>query len=298
MAGSMQGFQNAFTSHVKSVEKTNLTKSPENRTKARAASKVLGQAGIVLFDFLKSKLGCLCPLPVENLNCELSHFAVQAGTVTGAAEKGWCGSLRVAVSGTKTVFAISAANMHSIQGVADPCDYWKTMLAPESIKNQEKFMQCVMAGTVGPFDFIWLPAGWIFAENIMQDRDLVGFVIRGVSSRNPLAHDQLQLVRKLLNSANKTDADLGLTCAFLTRQQQHQAETERLAAQLALQMENRSKADSPSGEKPSCDGEVPAASPEAGQSSESFAVPMAGEAANDGEKKESEIESKERQDGQ
>lgn len=54
------------------------------------------------------------------------------------------------------------------------------------------------------------PAGWISCERVLHDKDLIGFVLRGVSSFDKdKAYSELQLARKLLVAAAKDDKALG-----------------------------------------------------------------------------------------
>lgn len=218
VATSCKSFQNAFSSHVKSVEKTNLSKAPDKRQKARAASKVLGEAAILINDFVKKMLETDFPCLVPELACDLSHCGVQAGSITAAAEKAWLGSLRIGISGTRSILAMSVSEMQKLIGPKSPETYWDYLLRPGKDGHDEKKMVSQMfSATVGPHDVLWLPAGWIFAESVMEDVDFHGLMYRGLIQKNDGAFNELQLVRKLLTAENKQDADLSAAVAHVSK---------------------------------------------------------------------------------
>lgn len=237
VATSCKSFQNAFSSHVKSVEKTNLSKAPDKRQKARAASKVLGEAAILINDFVKKTLETDFPCLVPDLACDLSHCGVQAGSITAAAEKAWLGSLRIGISGTRSILAMSVSEMQKLIGPKSPEAYWDYLLHPGKDGHDEKKMVSQMfSATVGQHDVLWLPAGWIFAESVMEDVDFHGLMYRGLIQKNDGAFNELQLVRKLLTAENKQDADLSAAVAHVSKLQNDQlAEKAQAAREKAVE---------------------------------------------------------------
>ena len=206
--GAIDGFASAFSTHVKSNDKANLAKSPEKRVKARAASKVTGQAAVRLLDAFKASLGDLLPVPFPDCNMELSHIGAQSGAIIAASEKGWSGSMRFSIGGTKTMVCLAASTMHGFAGHVSPSTFWELLLKADKTSYEEDLVKSLYAGTIGPFDAVFLPCGWLFAESVMEDGDLLGLACRGVSPLNNESYNELQLVRKLLTAHNRSDEEL------------------------------------------------------------------------------------------
>lgn len=228
----MKTFETAFASHIKTVEKNNLTKPPEQRIKARAASKFMGQGLVIWNDFSKQFFpGMVSQDP--DLPCDVCHIGVQAGAVTSAAEKAWVGSWRVSTVGTRTVVAVAAHTMQECFGSMNPVKYWDKLLSFGSVAEDEfqdgassdLFFKNLFVGTLGPKEFLWLPAGWIFAENVMAGKDLQGVMMRGVHPRNASALNELLLIQKLIknNPPLKEDLDLNKVIEHLSNRKDTQA---------------------------------------------------------------------------
>lgn len=218
VAGAAAGFAAAFANHVKSNDKANIAKPPERRTKARAASKIQGQAAVRLMDAFSGLFGDFLPSPVPEMNLEVCHIGVQAGSVTSASEKGWSASVRVSSTGTKTIALIPASKVHELAGDLNPTSFWDMVLHPEKTAFEGDLLKCLLTGTAGPFDLIWLPAGCIFAENIMEDSDLHGLCFRGFTAKNSAALSEVELVQKLLTSHGRPDADVDRFLAALEKE--------------------------------------------------------------------------------
>lgn len=126
------------------------------------------------------------------------HTALQAGSVTGAAEKGWQASLRMTLCGTKTMAACSIDTAVSTFGTLDPTTLWQKLLEMK-VAEVEKMVDLqrpgcppkLWVGTVGPKELFYLPAGWLFTESVLPSTDDLGI-----------------LARKLLHIASKNDSDL------------------------------------------------------------------------------------------
>ena len=219
VAGAAHGFASAFASHVKANDKANIAKPPDRRTKARAASKVQGQASVRLMDAFSGLFGDLLATAVPEMNLEVCHIGVQAGSVTAASEKGWCASVRLSSVGTKTIALIPASKMHELAGDLNPTSFWDMVLHPEKTAFEDDLLKGVVTGTAGPFDLIWLPAGWIFAENVMGDSDLHGLCFRGFTAKNSAALSEVKLVQKLLTSHGRPDADVEKFLAALEKEE-------------------------------------------------------------------------------
>ena len=216
VAGSMNGFQAAFSAHVKNNEKQNVAKAPDKRTKARAASKVQGQAALRFNEAFLGFLGLdLFPQQVPDLGLEVSHIGVQAGSVTGASEKGWVSSLRFSSTGTKSFVCISAEKMNTLIPDKSPVTFWETLSHPEKCNCEDALLEASYVATVGPHEVAYLPAGWVFVESIMDDCDLLGVAFRGHVVRNTEAYNQIQLIRKLYAHHGRADDHLEAFVSFV-----------------------------------------------------------------------------------
>lgn len=211
---SVDSFDAAFARHVKSNEKSNMTKPPEARSKMRAASPLFSaEAFDAWASFCTSNLMAdMVPQEVRAIGKSVCHVGVQAGASTGAAEKGWQASLRLSISGTKTILACSAETAVATFGVMDPTAMWQKFLqmSPEDVQRMVDLPRkeiTLWAGTVGPNEMFYLPAGWMFAESVLPKADCMGILCRGVVNEGS-AYNQLQAVRKLLSSVKKNDAEL------------------------------------------------------------------------------------------
>ena len=221
MKQSVDSFDAAFARHVKSNEKSNMTKPPEARSKVRAASPLFSaEANDAWASFCTSNLMAhMVPEEVGAVGKSVVHAGVQAGASTGAAEKGWQASLRLSISGTKTILACSAETAIATFGVMDPTAMWQKFLEmrPEDVQRMVDLPRkeaTLWAGTVGPNELFYLPAGWMFAESVLPKADFMGILCRGVINEGS-AYNQLQAIRKLLSSVKKNDAELEAVVAAL-----------------------------------------------------------------------------------
>jgi len=218
---SVDSFDAAFARHVKSNEKSNMTKPPEARSKVRAASPLFSaEANDAWASFCTSNfMAHMVPEEVGAVGKSVLHVGVQAGASTGAAEKGWQASLRLSISGTKTILACSAETAIATFGVMDPTALWQKFLqmSPEDVQRMVDLQRkeiTLWAGTVGPNELFYLPAGWMFAESVLPKADCMGILCRGVINEGS-AYNQLQAIRKLLSSVKKNDAELDAVVAAL-----------------------------------------------------------------------------------
>ena len=214
METALTGFKTAFATHVRSVEKANMTKPPDQRSgKVRCSSKLIPPAASEYVFFIEKVMPeLLFEKNAGSASITAEALGVQAGCISAASEKGWMASLRMAVTGTKTVMVCSARSAYALFGSKDPTSYWQDLM---QIKDSDmaRLEECgasMWSGTVGPKEVLYLPPGWIFAEKVMDKVDLVGFIVRGIlKSIGNEVYDDMQLVRKLLHSCNKEDSDLG-----------------------------------------------------------------------------------------
>ena len=137
---SVDSFDAAFARHVKSNEKSNMTKPPEARSKgAGSFSFVLSRGPTMLGQVSALAISWLHMVPEEvgAVGKSVLHVGVQAGASTSAAEKGWQASLRLSISGTKTILACSAETAIATFGVMDPTALWQKFLqmSPEDVQR-------------------------------------------------------------------------------------------------------------------------------------------------------------------
>jgi len=222
---SMESFEGAFNRHVKGNEKNNLTKAPESRSKVRASAPLCSLDAHAAWDNLCETLLIPDLVPKEVIGCggkPVVHIGVQAGSNTAASEKGWQASLRLTYTGTKTVLACSATSAIAIFGSVDPGQLCQKMLdmTAEDVLRMVALPDgaTLWAGTVGPHELFYLPAGWLFAESVLPKCDHMGILCRGIVAKDDACLDHVHEAGKLFSLAKKTDADLdsvllALSCA-------------------------------------------------------------------------------------
>ena len=211
MVAGIGSFKAAFAEKVKKTEKENVSKPPDKRVKSRAASKCSGEVEAIWGSFwgeLPSKLRFSVAIP-ECTSAAPQFLGVQAGAVACGAEPDGLASWRLVLEGTRTVVAAPVAAMAAIFGHQDPSKYWKLLLDIDQV-NLDKIVGCggLHSVTYGQNEMCYLPCGWIFCEKIMSDKDMIGFVHRGLTLRDHEAYTELQRLRKLLASCKKDDAHL------------------------------------------------------------------------------------------
>ena len=145
MESAFNGFKTAFATHVRTVEKANMTKPPDQRSgKVRCSSKLIPPAASEYVFFIEKVMPeLLFEKNAGSASITAEAFGVQAGCISAASEKGWMASLRMAVTGTKTVMVCSARSAHALFGSKDPTSYWQDLMQIKNLKAVTPFWDLI-----------------------------------------------------------------------------------------------------------------------------------------------------------
>lgn len=120
-----------------------MTKPPDQRSgKVRCSSKLIPPAAVEYLLFIEKVMpSLLFEKNADSASITAEAFGVQAGCICAASEKGWMASLRMAVTGTKTVMVCSARSAHALFGTKDPTSWWQDLM---QIKDSDMVLNIVV----------------------------------------------------------------------------------------------------------------------------------------------------------
>ena len=200
---SADQFCTAFAVHVKNHTRSQVTKHPDARTKARAACKVQPEAA-ELWTQLLGTLGNLL-MPLDEFACMPYHVGVEGASVTASNEQDFLASVRAVTKGTRTILAMPYSLAVEVFGSSSPSTLWSKLLAAS---EQQLKALCVGRGakklhivTHGVGEVLYMPQGWLFAERVTKV-DCHAMMSRGVVLRNAeAALAELDVVQLLLEGS-------------------------------------------------------------------------------------------------
>ncbi|CAJ1382744.1 unnamed protein product [Effrenium voratum] len=224
MAAQSTAFKTAFAEKIKAMARSNMSKPPEQRTKARAAAKLSQEAldawsafeSVLPAELILGAVPGSTPSPTAGLP---SHLGIQAGSVAAGAETDWLASIRLLTAGTRTLVIASLSKLVQVFGRCEPSSLWKRFLdmTPKEAAELGR-VGALQAVTHGPQELLYLPCGWIFAEKVMDNADLAGFVVRGVTAKDTHAFSELTLLNNMLTEHSKPALASSALLSFLSPQ--------------------------------------------------------------------------------
>ena len=190
-----------FAAKVKSVQKQEISKPPEQWPKTRACSRMAAAAGGEARQVLESTMGVW---PTRRSWCGWQRPAVPLER-TGREHDGWPRARllgkRQADYGGRLDDRLRALQRHIADG--GPEDVARELLESDA-DSLAKVKDLLWSITQRQGELVYIPVGWILAEKVMDRKDIAGFLCRGISGHD--AKSALNHLKGMSQDQEKTRA--------------------------------------------------------------------------------------------